>query len=147
MSESTKTKVIRAINAIAAGVTTVNGATVDTAGFQGVRFITALGAILATSVTSVKLQDGNAANMSDAADVAGSGLNVTAGGADDNSIFIHDVYRPVKRYMRVVVLRATANATVDGAIVELYEGRNYPEAVDATVHGSKTLTSPIDGAP
>ncbi|HZV26444.1 MAG TPA: hypothetical protein VFG00_09140, partial [Acidothermaceae bacterium] len=119
----------------------------DTAGFQGIRFIVAVGTITATAVTSVKVQDGAAANLSDAADVAGTGLTITAGGADDNSIWIIDIFRPVKRYCTVNVLRGTANAVIDGAFAELYDGRYYPEAKDATVHGQKVLTSPIDGTP
>jgi len=132
----------------AAGVTTINGTTIDTQDFKSCRFVVSFGAILATSVTSVKLQDGNAANMSDAADLLGSGQNMVAGGADDNGVVIIEIYRPVKRYIRVVILRATANSTVDSAVAEQFEGDFFPVTQDATtVRRSKIVTSPIAGTP
>jgi hypothetical protein len=145
--ESNVTKVKRVLNAVAAGTSNQNGAAVDTQGFQGVRFLVAVGAITATAVTSIKVQEGNAANLSDAADLAGSGIAIAADGSDDNSVFVVDVYKPAKRYLRVVVLRGTANAVIDGAFAELYEGRVYPEARDASVHGQVLLTSPAEGTP
>jgi len=141
-------KATRVINATAAGVTTVNGSTIDMQDFDGCRFLVAIGAVVAGSVSSVKLQDGNASNLSDAADVAGSGQNITAGGTDDNSVIIIDIFRPVKRYLRVVVLRATQNLTIDGAIAEQYEGVFFPVTQDATtIKHSKIVVSPADGTP
>ncbi len=145
--QSNVTRVVRLSNAIAAGVSNQVSSILDTAGFMGARLEVAMGAIAATAVTSIKVQDGNAANLSDAADLAGSGIAIVAGGADDNAVFIVDIYRPVKRYLRVSILRATANATVDGVFASLYEGRNYPEAKDATVHGQTLLVSPAAGTP
>jgi hypothetical protein len=107
----------------------------------------AVGAITATAVTQVKVQQGAAANLSDAADLAGSGISIAADGSDDNGVFVVDVYKPSKRYLRVVVVRGTANAVIDGAIAELYEGRVYPEAKDASVHGQVLLASPAEGTP
>lgn len=148
MSQATNvTKVVRVLNAVAAGTSVQNSSVVDTAGFEGVRFIVAVGAITATAVTSIKVQQGAAANLSDAADLAGSGIAIVAGGADDNSVFVVDIFRPAKRYLRLVVLRGTANAVIDGAFAELYEGRLYPEAKDASVHGQTLLVSPAEGTP
>jgi hypothetical protein len=133
------------MNAVAAGTSTPNNSTVvDTMGFEGCRFIFLLGATVATGVPQCKIQEGAAANLSDAADLLGSGyLNVPS--TDDNKITIIEVYRPRKRYLRAVVIRGTANTTIDGVIAELYEGDTLPKAVDATVDNAKVLVSPIEG--
>jgi len=144
---TTAAKTLRVINATAAGQTTINGSAVDTAGYELVRFVVAFGALVAGSVTSIKVQTGAASNLSDAADVAGTGGSITAGGTDDNQLAIVEIYRPAQRYARVVVLRATQNATVDGAIAELYEGQAFPITKDATVTGQKVLASPALGTP
>jgi predicted outer membrane lipoprotein len=145
--ETNRTKVVRIKNAVAAGTgDTQTSAILDTAGFTGVRLIAAFGTITATAVTSVKIQDGNDSGLSDAHDVAGSGLSLTPT-TDNNSLAILDIYRPVKRYLTLVVTRATANAVIDGMFAELYEGRDYPEAADSTVSHQKLLVSPADGTP
>jgi hypothetical protein len=133
------------MNAIAAGVTTPQSSSVvDTMGFEGVRFIFLLGATVAGGVPQCKVQDGAAANLSDAADVLGSGyMNVPS--TDDNQVTIVDVYRPRKRYLRAQVIRGTQNTTIDGIIAELYEGDSLPKAKDATVASGKILVSAIDG--
>ena len=128
----------------AAGATVITSDIVDTQGFDGVRFIIAFGAIVATAVTSTKVQQGQAANMSDAADLAGSAQTVLD--TNDDKLFVSDIYRPEERYMRVITSRATANATVDCLIVELYKkvGKE-PVATDATVAGVEKFISPPEG--
>lgn len=142
---SNSTRIVRVSNAIAAGTTTPqSSAVVDTAGFEGCRFIFLLGATAATGVPQCKIQEGAAANLSDAADILGSGyLNVPT--TDDNQITIVDVYRPKKRYLRAQVIRGTANTTIDGIIAELYEGDVLPKTKDATVASGKILVSPAEG--
>lgn len=141
-------KTIRVINATAAGATTINGAVVDMAGYESVRFVVWFGAIVATSVTTIKGQMGSASNGSDAADIAGTSTGpIVAGGADDNKCLILEIYRPLLRYVRVVVLRATANSTIDSGAAELFEGQFFPIAKDTTVSAQKVLTSPALGTP
>jgi len=65
-------------------------------------------------------------------------------------MLVLDVYRPAKRYVRPVVLRATANAVIDGVIAIQYKGGKLPLAaglIDVTQKALKTLVSPADGAP
>lgn len=130
---------------VAGGTSNVNSDPVDTAGFDGVRFITGFGAITAGAATSQKAQQGQASNLSDAADLASS--SVTVADTDDNNISIVDIYRPAERYVRLATLRATQNAAIDFMIVELYRQRKQPVTQDATVvaAGAKVLASPAEG--
>lgn len=129
---------------VAAGTTDVNSDVVDTANFDGCLFITAFGAIVAGAVTSVKIQQGAASNMSDAADLAGTAIAVADD--DDNQIVIHDIYRPRERYLRATVDRGTQNATVDGQIAILYGPRVQPVTQDSTlVVSTEVHASPAEG--
>ena len=140
-----QTKITRVVNATAAGITNVNGTAVDMAGYDGVRFIVALGAGAASSVGQVKAQDsdtlGGAYN-----DIAGSAGTVFTPTTDDNKVWVLDIYRPTHRFVRPVVIRATGNTTIDSVVAEQYASRNLPQSNDATtVLGSKQLVSPVDG--
>ena len=141
------TKVIRVKNAVAAGTSNQTTTAVDTAGYQGCRFIAAFGTITATAVTSVKVTQADDAGISvNAEDLAGSGISLTPS-TDDNKVVIVDVYRPSRRYLQLSILRGTANAVIDGVVAELYEGRLYPIAKDATIKGQVLLASPAAGTP
>lgn len=131
-------KTIRVINATAAGVTNINGAVVDMAGYDAVRFVALLGTLTAGQQTSLKAQQGDQANLSDAADITGS-ATANALDGDSNRALITDVIQPRKRYVRCVVVRGTANAVVDGVIAELYKARVAPIAADPSVSQQKVL--------
>lgn len=146
MNLSKQTKVTRVSNAVAAGTTAIEGAVIDMQGFEGVEFLVAFGTITSSAVTSIKLQEGDAANLSDAADLAGTA--VTVADTDDNKVFVVDCYRPTKRYIRCVVSRGTANAVLDGMSAVQYQPRLKPCTNDATtVGGTKTVVSPAAGTP
>jgi hypothetical protein len=57
----------------AAGTTDINGATLDMQGFEGVLIKVVFGAITAGAVTSIKAQQGAQSDLSDAADLEGTG--------------------------------------------------------------------------
>ena len=141
------TKVIRVKNAVAAGTSNQSTTAVDTAGYQGCRFIAAFGTLTATAVTSVKVTQADDSGISvNAEDLAGSGISLTPS-TDDNKVVIVDVYRPSRRYLQLTILRGTANAVIDGVVAELYEGRLSPIAKDTTVKGQVLLASPAAGTP
>lgn len=130
-------KTVRDVNATAAGTTAINGTVIDMAGFDAVRATALMGALTATQVTSLKLQFGNLANGSDMADVTltdGTAPQTgNAADADSNKLLIVDVVKPSGyRYVRAVVNRATANAVVDGVIIDLYQAMSCPVSQDAT---------------
>ena len=117
----------------AAAATDINGTIIDLAGFHGCLIAVHFGAIVSGAATSIKAQAGDDSGLSDAADVAGS--SVTVADTDDDKVFYIDVHRPGKRYMRLVVLRATQNATV-AAMYLAYDARRKPVAQAAAVAGS-----------
>lgn len=129
--------------AVAAGTSDLNSDVVDMAGFEGVRFIIGFGAITSGAVTSIKVQQGQASNLSDAADLAGSAITVAD--TDDNKLAISEIYRPQERYVRLVTDRGTQNAVIDFLIAELYGARKKPITQDATVISAEIANSPAEG--
>lgn len=127
----------------AAGATAINGATLDMAGWDGVLIWVPFGAIVTNAVTSIKVQHGDASNLADAADVEGTAQTVSDG-ADDTGFWI-DIHRTAKRYIRVVVLRATQNATVGGALYMQYKGRALPPTQGTGVAGGEKHVAPVSG--
>lgn len=142
MELSSQVNVVRLSNGAVAAQTEIDSTAIDTAGYDGVMFLTAFGAITGGSDVDVKLQDG--ATASPTTDVAGS--NVPVADTNSNKQVLHDIYRPQKRYLRVVVTRTTANTVLDGIWAILYRGRKEPISVDATsVAAVKLLISPDEG--
>ena len=139
--------ITRVMNAVAAGITTQNSTGVNLAAdpgpkFHSVKFIALIGTILATAVTSIKAQQSSDDGAGDPySDIAGSSVTIPDTG-DDAAYFL-DVIRPNKSWVRCVVVRGTANATIDGVIAQQYNARKL--AVTQTVTG-KTLLDPIEGA-
>jgi len=130
------------VTAGAAGTSTINGATLDMAGYDGVLMVVTFGAIVATGVQSIKAQQGQQSNLSDAADLLGTGQTVAD--SDDEKTFYIDLFRPRERYVRVVVPRATANATVASAEYIQYRARSKPTTQGTNVAG-ETHKSPAEG--
>jgi len=126
----------------AAGTTDINGETLDMLGFEGVLVKVTMGAITATAVTSIKMQQGAASNLSDAADLEGTGQDIAV--ADAQKVFYIDLYRPAERYVRLVVDRGTANAVVASAEYIQYSARIKPTTHGTNVSG-ETHISPAEG--
>ena len=72
------------------------------------------------------------------------GSAITVADDDDNQLFACDVVRPQKRYVRAVVDRGTANATVDGIIAQQYGPKAIPTTQPATTT-VETNISPDEG--
>jgi len=128
---------------VAAGSADVNSDIVDTAGYDGVRFIAGFGAITSGGVQGIKVQQNTANSTSGMADLAGSAIAVAD--SDDNKMAISDIIRPQERYLRVVTTRATQNSVVDFLIVELYRARTQPITQDTTVVSAEVKSSPAEG--
>lgn len=143
MNLNSGVKLQRVINATAVGTTTINGAVVDTAGFDTCRFIVAFGTIT-DGTPDVKVQQGSQDDGSDMADLAGT--LVTLADTDDNDMAVVEVTRPRERYLRCVVVRGGATGSViDGAIAELGNARRGPVTHGSTVAASETHASPAEG--
>ena len=139
-------KVTQAITptAGAAGATAINGAIIDMQGYDELLVIVTFGAITANGVQSVKLQQGAAANMSDAADLLASGSTVAD--SDDEKLVVKRLYRPTERYVRVVVPRATQNSVVAAAEYIQFAARKVPvPSQGSTVLAFTNHVSPAEG--
>ncbi|HEV1992417.1 MAG TPA: hypothetical protein VGR34_06095 [Candidatus Dormibacteraeota bacterium] len=125
--------VVRVQNAAAAAATPLVGTHVDMQGWDNVVFIYGVGALTATQVTALKAQNGNAVGDGDQADITGAITPAMADG-DSNRLLVLEVVRPLLRYVRPTLNRATANAVVDFGIAIQYSGDKVPPAaLDATV--------------
>lgn len=127
------------VTAGAAGTSAINSSEVDLQGAEGVLFIIPVGAIVSGGVTSVKVQH-NDVTATGQADVLGTSQSI-ADTADDTTIYIH-LRKPVKRFARVVVSRATQNATIGGIVAVVYGIRTGP--VTQTLTGESHV-SPASG--
>lgn len=136
----------RALNAQAAGSTAVKGITIDMLGYDGVAFAVLFGALTATQVTSIKVQQSDTTTDGDFVDLADSASPALADG-DGNKLLLTEVYRPKKRYVRVYVSRGTANAVIDGAVAILHRAELTPPAPHSSVAAAPViLNSPAEGA-
>ena len=135
---STSVKTTRVSNAVAAGVTTINSAIIDTLGFDSTRFEVLVGAINATGSVGITVQQGNVSDLSDAQNLAGA---VSLNDTDDNKVAILEVLRTSRRYLRVQVTRGTANSVIDGIIALQYGARNLPTTDDATTTKARSIVA------
>ena len=130
----TDTKIIRVLNAVAAGVTQQTSSIVDTAGFDGVMFVALLNTVTSGAVLSLQAQD-NSLNQSGGMANVGNGATATLtdAGTNSNKTMILDIIAPGQRYVQCLLNRTTQNVTVDGMLAILYRGKGKPEAVDPSV--------------
>ncbi len=138
-------KISRVMPAIAAGKDDTNeGVVLDMANCQGVVFIAAFGTISDTSVTKIVAQQGDESDGSDMADLKGSAVSVTPG-TDNNKLVVLDIKKPAKRYVQCNIIRATANAVIDGVIAIQYGLSKVPATQPSTVASTEQHVSPDEG--
>lgn len=110
--------------------TTTSGVIIDTQGFDSLLFAIQSGTITTGTITPV-LEDGDAANLSDAADVADAYLkpleSAAAFAVTDDNIVKRIAYLGTKRYVRLKLVTAgsTANLVV-GATAILANAESKP---------------------
>jgi hypothetical protein len=146
MNLSETCKLVRHSGAVAAGSTVITpSAGIDARGFESVLFVAAFGAIVSGAATSIEVHQSSDDGVADAySALAGSKVTV-ADDADGKLAFV-EIVQPVKRYLKLIVNRATQNATLDGIIAILSGPKTIPTVHDAaTVAGGKTLASPAEG--
>src|ERR1700736_854493 len=142
---SKEAKIVRVLNAVAAGQTTQNSSILDmgggqgVGGFDGVLFALSLNTVTATSVITLIAQDNalnQAGGMATITDVNGNNVQTQvtdAGGTSTNGVIVLDVALPQLRYVRAQVTSRTANTAIDGILSILYRSKNRPTVVDASV--------------
>lgn len=142
LSEEVSIEIGSTTTAGAAGTSAITAGTVDMAGYDGIMAIIPLGAIVTGAVTSLKWQQGQQSGMGDAADLLASGQAILD--SDDNKLVYTDLLRPTERYVRVVISRATQNATIGGVIYLKYRSRKRPVTHGTNVSGEQ-LNGIIEG--
>lgn len=142
----THDKFTRISNAVAAGSTDVACTAIDMQGYESVVFGVMVGTLTANAVTGVHVQQSDDDGSADAySDLAGTGVVIADD--DDNGMILCEVVKPQKRYVKLIIDRATANAVVDGAFAIQYNGRKEPVTQPASIVGTGVTYSPIEGTP
>lgn len=124
-----------------AGTTDVESDIIDMAGYEGAVFFTSLGTAAADNL--LKVQQNTANSTSGMADLVGTG--VTSGASPSNEDLWVEVYKPLERYLRAVVVIDTSS-TCESVWCLRYGARELP--VDNTTSGTiegEVHVSPIEG--
>lgn len=108
-------KLVKVADHSASGTSAVTSAIVDTAGYQGVVFLTSLGTADATN--TIKVQQNTANQTTGMADLAGT--SITSGTTDEDLII--EIHKPAERYLQAVVARGAAS-TCESIWAVLYGG-------------------------
>jgi len=128
--------------AYASAATDREGAVLDMQGWDGVLTIVTFAAIAGSAVTQIEMQQGAESNLSDAADLAGTGIAVADD--DDDETYYIDLYQPQERYVRLYIEKNGANASAETATYIQYKGKYLPSTHAAGVTG-ETHAAPAEG--
>lgn len=132
-------KLIKVADHTTAATTDVTSAIVDTAGYEGVVFLTSFGTANATN--TIKVQQNTSNQTTGMADLTGT--SVTSGSSDEDVIV--EVYKPQERYLQVVAARG-ASSTLESVWAVLYNGT--PGLAANSVSGTQVAelhASPAEG--
>lgn len=136
---------VRLMNAVAAGTSDQTSSALDMKGYDAVVFLVLFGTLTSTQVTSIKVQQSDDDGSTDAySDLEGSGSAALADG-DSNKMLISEIYRPTKRYLKLIVDRGTANAVIDGVVAIQHHAKVAPVTQGTTVSSSELLVTPAEG--
>lgn len=116
----------------AASNTNAASAVIDMQGYESVIFYAPMTASVATGVATLTIEQGSAADGSDAVLVAGSTATVTSAATNDlqNRVLESEVFRPTARYVRARRASGTANIAYGDLIAVLVPYR-LPAAAGA----------------
>lgn len=134
-----KTKWIKVKDHSAASTADVTSDIIDTAGYQGVVFVTSFGTANATN--TVKLQQNTANQTTGMADLLGT--SVTSGSSDEDVIL--ELHKPLERYIQLVAERGSSS-TLESIWACLYDGDS--SVANNTLTGTQVAelnVSPIEG--
>lgn len=106
------------------GVAHVDGAGIDTAGYEGVAFICSVGVIAGGATVSFKAQ--GCATDTDGSYTDITGADVTFADTDDGKVAIIDVHAPVLRWVRIVATNGAAFAALVSAQAIAYNAHSVP---------------------
>jgi hypothetical protein len=129
--------------AVAAGTTDITPASgIDMQGFEECTFLVVFGAITASAVTSIKVQQ--SADDSSYADLEGT--SVTVADTDDDKVFHVTIKNPTDRYLKCIIDRGTANAVLNSIVAVQTGAHKAPTTHDSSTHGGgETHVGPAEG--
>ena len=131
MSENFLTRVQKRLAlAYASGNADRTGAIMDMSGSNGITATVTMAAIAGGAVTTFKMQQGDLANGSDMSDLLGSGISIADD--DDDQVFVSEIFKPTKRYVRMFMDKDGANNTAESAVYDLYGAQVMSVAGDVT---------------
>jgi len=139
MTLGQNTKITEAL-AYASGTADREGAIIDMAGFEGVLILVHSAAIATGATYKIKAQQGAAAALTDAADLAGTGITIAD--TEDDTVHWIDV-KPVERYVRLVVDKDTVNICAESAVYIQYGPQGIQTPIASTV--GETHHLPAEG--
>ena len=108
-------KLVKLSDHSAATTDALTSSIIDTAGYQGVVFVTSFSTANATN--TIKVQQNTANQTTGMADLEGT--SVTSGSSDEDVIV--EIHKPVERYLQVVAARGVST-TLESIWAVLYDG-------------------------
>ena len=130
----------------AAGTSAITSTAVNTAGYDGVLFLVPVGAVVSGAATSIKLQQCDTVGGS-YADLTGTSQTILD--TDDDQTFVIDITQPQEQFLKLVVSRATQNATIGTVIAipynKAFRGTVLPVAVTNAIGGVERFNAPAEG--
>ena len=134
------TKIDKVLVATAAGTSdTLTGDILDLQNCDSVMGVAILGDVTNTAVVTLKAYTGDNSALSDGAYETVTATVTATETTADNKLLVLDIIKPGKRYCRFDLVRATANAVVDGIIGLRYNYKAVP-----TTQGTDVVNSNIN---
>ena len=126
LTEDVKLTLVQA--GLADGQTDPDSSSVDMSGFDGVLFVGIVGTITGSgTVTMIAAQSSDDSTFNT---LSGASVVATAA-ADSDKLLVIDIQRPVDRYVRTSLTRATANSIYGGTLAIQYKARSKATATAA----------------
>lgn len=143
MNLTKNVKLTKIENAAAAGQADLTSTTIDMEGFEGCMFVVSFSTIAGAAVTSVEV---HTSLVTGSGFTALLGTNVIVADDDDDKLVWIDIHKPLERFLRLIVKRATQDSTVDMVLALQSSPKTGPVTHDSTtVAGGELHLSPIRG--
>lgn len=138
----------RVLGPVVAGTSTQTTSAVNMSGVQTVLFVVGLGTITAGGVVTCTLRGSNDdSTYGDLEDDADANQEVTIYDSEDNLLVLIEVVKPRQKYIKLQIVRATANAVIDLVIAIMGVWHRTLPVVQDTAHvshyGNLTAISPV----
>jgi len=142
MSLLEQIEIIKAADLISASSSIdTNTSRIDTAGCDGIMFITTITDSAATGIATLTAQSSTADSDSAMAAITGASATATSATNDDlnDTLLIVDVFKPDERYVQGTLSSSTANIAYGQTIAIKYNVRSKPVTQGATVQASTAV--------